>query len=178
MSVLHSGCYWCTVIPRFTGPRFTVSLDITCLCVPSISCFTIEHVLTLPRFTVPPIYHAFLLSPKKHGTSGDDSTTFRRVEVRQLASWALSIIVQWLYNAWRMCHKCTGYLYFYRKRRNKYGTTYYEIWKELGILQQRVGNPTCVDGMKGFQHFGVGCPTWRIYFCFCIFITATMFDVR
>ena len=29
------------------------------LCVPPISCFTIEHVLTFPRFTVPPIYRAF-----------------------------------------------------------------------------------------------------------------------
>ena len=48
----------CTVISRFTGPRFTVSLDITCLFV-------------FPRFTVPPIYRSFLFSPEKHGKSGD-----------------------------------------------------------------------------------------------------------
>ena len=40
--------------------RFTVSFDITCLFVfLQISCFTIEHVLTFPRFTVPPIHFCF-----------------------------------------------------------------------------------------------------------------------
>ena len=47
-------------------PRYNVSL-----CVPPILCFTIEHVLTFPQFTMPPIYRAFLLSPEKHGKSGD-----------------------------------------------------------------------------------------------------------
>ena len=56
--------------PIYRVPRYNVPL-----CVPPISCFTIEHVLTFPRFTVPPIYRAFLLSPEKHGKSGDYCTS-------------------------------------------------------------------------------------------------------
>ena len=57
--------------PIYRVPRYNVPL-----CVPPISCFTIKHILTspvlpCPRFTVPPIYRAFLLSPEKHGKSGD-----------------------------------------------------------------------------------------------------------
>ena len=53
--------------PIYHDPRYNVPL-----CVPQISCFT--NVLTFPRFTVPPIYHAFSLSPKKHSKSGDYCT--------------------------------------------------------------------------------------------------------
>ena len=52
--------------PIYRVPRYNVPLW-----VPPISCFIIEHVLNFPRFTVPPIYRAFLLSPEKHGKSGD-----------------------------------------------------------------------------------------------------------
>ena len=52
--------------PIYHAPRYNVPL-----CVLPISCFTIKHVLIFPRFTVPPIYRAFLLSPEKHGKSGD-----------------------------------------------------------------------------------------------------------
>ena len=57
--------------PIYRVPRYNVPL-----CVPPMSCFTIEHVLTspdlpCPRFTVPPIHRAFLLSPEKHGKSGE-----------------------------------------------------------------------------------------------------------
>ena len=51
-------------------PRYNVPV-----CVPPISCFTIEHVLTFPIFTLPPIYRAILLSPEKHGKSGDYCTS-------------------------------------------------------------------------------------------------------
>ena len=51
--------------PIYRVPRYKVPF-----CVPPISCFTIENVLNFPRFTVPPIYRAFLLlSPEKHGKS-------------------------------------------------------------------------------------------------------------
>ena len=44
-----------TVIPRYNVP----------LCVPPISIFTIEHVLTFPDLP------CNLLSPEKHGKTGD-----------------------------------------------------------------------------------------------------------
>ena len=55
--------------PIYRVPRYNVPL-----CIPPISCFTIEHVLTFPRFTLRPIYRACLLSPEKHGKSGDYCT--------------------------------------------------------------------------------------------------------
>ena len=62
---------WYTVIPRFTGPRFTVSRDITWLFVFPDVVFNNRTYVNFPLFTVPRIYRAFFLSPEKHGKSRD-----------------------------------------------------------------------------------------------------------
>ena len=53
--------------PIYRVPRYNMPF-----CVTPISYFTIEHV------SFPPIYRAFLLSPEKHGKSGDYCTYIPR----------------------------------------------------------------------------------------------------
>ena len=65
-----------TVIPRFTGPQFTVSsMYRAWLCSPNIRIYNQTCVNSPPIYRVPRIYRVFLLSPEKHGKSGDDCIT-------------------------------------------------------------------------------------------------------
>ena len=82
--------YWYSNSPIYRVPRYTAPV-----LVPPISCFTIEHdVLTFPRFTVPPIYRAFLLCPEKHGKSGDYCITIIK-PLMKLCKYVFHVNITW-----------------------------------------------------------------------------------